>query len=117
VQEKPFSNGRWGLSAAGALERIKSLLGPRGWSDSSDILQPMLVDHTGQFQGEAELAVFPKSTEEVSEIVKVCADANIAIVPQGGNTGLCAGAVPESRYTTIVLNLKRMNRVRSLDAS
>ena len=46
----------------------------------------------------------------------LCAETRTAIVPQGGNTGLCGGATPDASGTQIVLNLSRMNRVRAIDA-
>ncbi len=58
----------------------------------------------------------PASTREVAEVVALCAREGVAIVPQGGNTGLCGGSVPTGTRREIVLSLARMNRIRSLDA-
>jgi FAD/FMN-containing dehydrogenase len=55
----------------------------------------------------------PATTEEVADVVKVCAGAGAAITPQGGNTGIVGGAIPQGE---ILLSLKRMNRIRSIDA-
>ena len=60
--------------------------------------------------------VRPASTAEVSAVVRLCAEAGVAIVPQGGNTGLCGGSVPTGKRREIVLSLSRMNRIRELDA-
>ena len=49
-------------------------------------------------------------------MVRACAEAGVAVVPQGGNTGMCAGAVPDESGTQIVLSLARMNRIVSVDA-
>jgi D-lactate dehydrogenase (cytochrome) len=57
----------------------------------------------------------PGSTAEVAEVVRLCAAAGIAIVPQGGNTGLCGGAVPGEDGRSLLLGLGRMNRIRALD--
>jgi FAD/FMN-containing dehydrogenase len=53
---------------------------------------------------------------EVSRIVRACGDAGVAIVPQGGNTGMCAGAVPDESGEQVLLSLERMNRIRDVDA-
>jgi FAD/FMN-containing dehydrogenase len=79
--------------------------------------EAFLVDWRGRFHGAARAVVRPKSTEEVAAIVRICADAGVPIVPQGGNTGMCAGATPHPDGSEIVLVLSRMNRVRGIDAS
>lgn len=73
------------------------------------------VDWTGQYQGEAIAVIRPACTAEVAEIVRLCAAQNIAVVPQGGRTGVCGGGVPAAGRPSIILSLARMNRVRSLD--
>jgi FAD/FMN-containing dehydrogenase len=55
--------------------------------------------------------------QEVSEVVKACANAKISIVPQGGNTGLAVGSIPDNSGQQVVLSLQRMNKIRSLDAA
>ncbi len=72
-------------------------------------------DWRRQFRGVAECVVRPASTAEVAAIVQRCARENVAIVPQGGNTGLCGGSVPTGARRQILLSLARLNRIRSLD--
>lgn len=67
--------------------------------------------------GVALAVVRPANTEQVAHVVKVCAAAKVSIVPQGGNTGLSVGGVPDSTGQQIVLNLNRMNQVLSLDVA
>ncbi|MDH3229861.1 MAG: FAD-binding oxidoreductase [Alphaproteobacteria bacterium] len=98
-----------------ALERIKAIVGPKGWSDDPLVLEPLLLDRRGLFVGKTALLVRPASTQEVSEVVRVCAEHRIAIVPQGGNTGLVAGGIPHEHGAEILLNLSRMKRVRMVD--
>jgi len=98
-----------------ALERIKAIVGPKGWSDDPAVLQPLLLDRRGLFVGKTALLVRPASTQEVSDVVRVCAEHGIAIVPQGGNTGLVAGGVPHEHGAEVLLNLSRMKRVRMVD--
>ena len=77
---------------------------------------PYLTDWRKQFRGPAECVVRPATTAEVSAVVRLCAEAGVAIVPQGGNTGLSGGSVPTGKQREIVLALARMNRIRQLDA-
>ena len=60
--------------------------------------------------------VRPADTAQVAAVVRACADAGVAVVPQGGNTGLCGGSVPDASGRQVVLSLARMNRVREVDA-
>ena len=64
---------------------------------------------------EAELIIFPKSVEELSRLVKLCSDSDIKIIPQGGNTGLVAGAIPTGKYQEIIINLSHMKSIISID--
>jgi len=74
-------------------------------------------DWRGRYQGEALAVVFPSDTQQVSAVVKLCAENRVAIVPHGGNTSLCGGSVPlTDGIPQIVLNLSRMNRIRNVDA-
>ncbi|NWF48476.1 FAD-binding oxidoreductase [Hydrogenophaga sp. D2P1] len=68
-------------------------------------------------RGCALAVVRPGNTGEVSEVVKACAAAGASIVPQGGNTGLVVGSVPDDSGTQVVLSLTRMNRVRAIDGA
>jgi len=98
------------------LERLAALLGPRGCVADIDQMRPYAVDQREFYHG-APLAVLrPESTAQVAAAVRECAAAGVAIVPQGGNTGLCGGSVPDASGRQVVLSLSRMNRVRELDA-
>ena len=96
-----------------ALDRIKQVVGPKGWSTDSDTVAPYLADQRGLFHGDCAMLVRPDSTERVSEIVRICAEAGIAVVPQGGNTGLVGAGIPDS--TAVLISLGRMNRIRDVD--
>ena len=78
---------------------------------------PHCIDWRGRYSGNALAVVFPSATQQVAEVVKLCAENNIALVPQGGNTSHCGASVPLPRGEQIVLNLSRMNRIRALDAT
>jgi len=76
---------------------------------------PYVTDWRKQYRAAAEGVVRPASTAEVAAVVRACAEGGVAIVPQGGNTGLCGGGVPTGRRREIVLSLSRLNRIRELD--
>ena len=103
------------IVATEALDRIRGIVGPRGWTTDPNEMEPFLVEERGLYKGRARMVVRPATTDEVAEVVKVCAEAEIAIVPQGGNTGLVGGGIPFERGDEIVLSLGRMNRVRAID--
>jgi FAD/FMN-containing dehydrogenase len=98
-----------------ALERIRTLVGPRGWLDDPAAMAPYLTETRGLFHGRARAVVSPASTAEVAEVVRLCNDNRIGIVPQGGNTGRCGGAMPDTTGQQIILCLTRLNRIRALD--
>ena len=68
-------------------------------------------------QGLALAVVRPANVEEVSAVVKVCAQAQVSIVPQGGNTGLVVGSIPDDTGQQVVVSLQRMNQIRSIDTA
>ncbi|WP_440480540.1 FAD-binding oxidoreductase [Ramlibacter tataouinensis] len=72
-------------------------------------------DWRKRMRGKALAVVRPGSTAEVAAVVRACAAAGVALVPQGGNTGLVCGGVPDASGTQVVLSLQRMNAVRGLD--
>jgi FAD/FMN-containing dehydrogenase len=74
--------------------------------------KPYFTDWRRVYSASAECVVRPASTHEVTQVVALCAREGVAIVPQGGNTGLCGAGVGRE----VVLSLARMNRIRSLDA-
>src|SRR3954468_2706156 len=74
------------------------------------------TDWRRQYSGTAECVVRPASTDEVARTVALCAGEGVAIVPQGGNTGLSGGSVPTGARAEVVLSLSRLNRIRELDS-
>ena len=67
--------------------------------------------------GRALAVVRPANVQEVADVVKACAQANTSLVPQGGNTGLAVGSIPDNTGQQVVLSLQRMNQIRSLDTA
>ena len=97
------------------IEEIQAIVGPAGLITSPMEVAPYATDWRKRFLGRPAAVVRPASTAEVAEVVRACAESRTAIVPQGGNTGLCGAATPDASGTQIVLNLSRMNRVRAID--
>ncbi len=78
-------------------------------------LSPWEQDWRKRVQGRALAVVRPANTAQVAAVVKACAAHGTPIVPQGGNTGLVVGGVPDGSGTQIVLSTTRMNAVRAID--
>ncbi|RVX71270.1 putative D-lactate dehydrogenase, mitochondrial [Exophiala mesophila] len=81
--------------------------------DAADDLEPFNSDWMRKYRGNTKLVLKPKSTQEVSKILKYCNDHKLAVVPQGGNSGLVGGSVPV--FDEIVISLSRMNNIRGFD--
>ncbi len=104
------------LDKADALERIRAVVGPKGLVEDAAARAACLVDWRGLWRGEAMAVVRPASTEEVAAVVRICAEARLPVVPQGGNTGLVGASVPGPEGG-ILLSTARLNRIRALDAA
>lgn len=97
------------------LSRIASVVGPNGLLTEPADTAPYLEEERGLYHGTALAVVRPASTAEMSEVVKLCAEAGVAVIPQGGNTGLCGGGCPTQSGPQIVVSTGRMNAIRSVD--
>jgi FAD/FMN-containing dehydrogenase len=84
--------------------------------DDPELIAPYLIDHRRLYQGAALAVALPRSVEEVALILAFCNEHRIGVVAQGGNTGYCGGATPDGSGRQLVLGLRRMNRIRSIDA-
>lgn len=78
---------------------------------------PELSDYRGQYQGRALALLLPRDTAQVSSLLALCNERRIGVVPQGGNTGYSGGATPDGSGTQVIVSLRRMNRIRSVDAA
>ena len=95
------------------LTPAKDLLGPNGWSDDPKVLDTYATPWRGIYEGETPFLARPASTEEASALVKLCGAHNVAMTPQGGNTGLVDAGTPHGE---ICVSMQRMNAVRNVDA-
>ncbi|MDQ0466682.1 FAD/FMN-containing dehydrogenase [Caulobacter ginsengisoli] len=98
---------------ADVISRLKAVLGEGGWSTDPERLAPKLVEWRGRWQGTTPLLALPRSTADVAAVVGICAEAGVAIIPQGGNTGLVSGQIPQGE---ILLSTERLTAVRDIDA-
>lgn len=80
---------------------------------NAEDLKPYNQDWMNKYRGTSQLVLKPKTTEQVSKILSYCNDRRLAIVPQGGNSGLVGGSVPV--FDEIILSTANMNKIRSLD--
>lgn len=97
------------------LAQIAAIVGPQGVLSDPKEVETYTKDWRGRYQGKTSLVVKPGCAEEISSIVNICADAKIAIVPQGGNTSLCGASVPTGTANEIIINLSRLNQIRKID--
>ena len=104
------------MTAHSLIERIAGVVGPQGLITDARDMEPYVVDWRGYYRGTTPAVVRPADTAQVAAVVKLCAETRTAIVPQGGNTGMCGASVPHADGREIVLSLARMNRVLEVDA-
>ena len=98
------------------LQDLEKVVGEAGLVRDEQRLQSYLSDWRNAYRGKAALVVRPASTEQVAAVVRLCSAAGVALVPQGGNTGLCGGSIPDGSGTQVVLSLTRMTQIRDVDA-
>jgi FAD/FMN-containing dehydrogenase len=93
-----------------------ALIGDKNVLTAAHDTAPYTTDWRKQYRGEALCVLRPASTAEVAAVMGLCAREGIAMVPQGGNTGLSGGSVPTGARAEVVLSLSRLNRIRGIDA-
>ena len=100
--------------SAALIDALRSVVGATNLLTGGD-LSAFEIDWRKRWRGKALAVVRPGTTAEVAAIVRACAAAGVAIVPQGGNTGLVGAGVPDASGTQVLLSLTRMNHIRELD--
>jgi FAD/FMN-containing dehydrogenase len=98
------------------IEEAKRKLDPKAVIIDPKEIEPWVTDWRGRVHGASPAMLAPNSTEEVVEIVRLAAQHRVPLVPQGGNTGMAAGATPPADGSAILLSMRRMNRIRSISA-
>jgi len=102
------------MSTPALLERLRQIVGANHVLTEGDLIA-WEQDWRRRVRGKALAVVRPGSTQEVADVVRACAQERVAIVPQGGNTGLSVGSTPDESGSQVVLSLTRMNTVRHVD--
>jgi FAD/FMN-containing dehydrogenase len=98
--------------AADVLSRLKAVLGEGGWSQDPARLAPKLVEWRDRWTGETPFLALPKTTADVAAVVGICFESGTPITPQGGNTGLVGGQIPQGE---ILLSTERLRAIRDVD--
>ena len=96
-----------------ALTAFRDVVGSNHALETDDMMAAYTTDWTGRFQGQSPLVLRPANTSEVSEIVRIAHEADIPLVPQGGNTGLVGGSVP--LRGEVVISIARLNQIAPVD--
>ncbi|WP_310475554.1 FAD-binding oxidoreductase [Sandarakinorhabdus sp.] len=99
-----------------ALAALKAAAGS-DWSEDGDLIGPRLVDWRGRYRGATPLLLLPRDVPTLQAIVRAAAAHRVALVPQGGNTGLVGGGIPPADGSAVLVSLARMNRIRQIDAA
>ncbi len=105
------------MSGAEALRSgLRALLGAESVVTTDVDMAPFLVDQRRLYHGSALAVALPRDVADVARIVSWCNQHRVGLVPQGGNTGYCGGATPDESGRQLLLSLRRLNRIRSIDA-
>ena len=104
------------FAGAACLAKCRALIGDAHVLTDDASMAPFLRDWRQRGNARALAVLRPASTEQVAALVRSCAQWRIALVPQGGNTGLVLGSVPDASGTAVVLSMARINKIRAIDA-
>ena len=109
-------------ASGGPLAPLRALLGSETLGGEQLLtaaadIAPFLTDHRKLYQGKALAVVQPRDTATLCKVLALCNTLRIGVVPQGGNTSYCGGATPDSTGSQIVISMRHMDRVRSVDAA
>ncbi|WP_379921083.1 FAD-binding oxidoreductase [Erythrobacter sp. R86502] len=116
MTEPPLPSSR-DEAVARFLLNARNLLGDKGFTTDPDKMDSWLTDWRGRYTGRALALASPASSAQVAALVTLCAAHGIAIVPQGGNSGMAGGATPDASGTALLLSLRRLDQIRSIDAA
>lgn len=98
------------------IEALQGIVGPNGVRTAADELAPHLTDWRRRFSGVAQAVVLPRSTQEVAQVLRLCAQHGVPLIPQGGNTGQSGGSVPMAgQERSVIVCLSRMNQIVEVD--
>ncbi len=99
------------------IEQLIAIVGSDNVIAVAPDMAPYLEDWRGRYHGTALCVVRPATTEEVSSVVRTCAQAGVAMVPQGGNTSHCGASIPDNSGEAVLVSLSRLNKIRAIDTA
>ena len=97
------------------IEAVRTALGEKAVTTDPHDIAPWTVDWRGRYHGASPAILSPDSTQGVATIVRLAGEHGVPLVPQGGNTSMVGGATPPADGSALILSLRRMNRIRSID--
>ncbi|MGV0745819.1 FAD-binding oxidoreductase [Mycolicibacterium sp. XJ870] len=109
--------GRSADASVDLIGHLTEVVGASGVVTDPAEMTGYLTDWRHAYTGTAAAVVRPGSTDEVAKVMRLCHERGVAVVPQGGNTGMCGGAVPDASGRQLVVSLNRMRRIRGLDVA
>ena len=95
--------------------RFTAIVGEKNALHDAQDIEPYLIEPREKFGGKTGLVLRPSTVDEVSAILKLATETGTAIVPQGGNTGLVGGQMPDGTGQQVILSLSRLNKIRSVE--
>ncbi len=98
------------------IDDLERIVGPKAVKTDSRDVEKHVTEWRGMWRGRAAAVVLPENTDQVSRLLQYCNAAGVGVVPQGGNTGLCAGGIPDDSGSQIVLSTARLNRIRAINS-
>ena len=104
------------MTSAAIVNDFLAILGANGVLHGEDDTAGFLSDWHNRYHGKAHAIVLPETTDQVAAVMAYADKNNVIVVPQGGNTGFMGGATPDDTGHSIVLSLKRMNKIREIDS-
>lgn len=104
-------------AASQIVAELRQMLGDKAVTTDPHDIAPWVTDWRGRYHGQSPAIIAPGSTDEVARVVRMAAAAGVPLVPQGGNTSMVGGATPPGDGSALILSLRRMNRVRRIDAA
>lgn len=109
----PSAHSATNTALKACIAALKNALPAKSWSQDPDMLSPYLTEWRDKYFGQTPILLLPESTQQVAMAVKICAQHKVAIMPQGGNTGLVGANTPQGE---VLINLTRMSAVRAVSS-
>lgn len=105
------------MITADTVQAFRDMLPAGRVIDDADLIAPWTSDWRGKYHGETAAILSPRNVDEVSAILRLASERGVAIVPQGGNSSMVGGATPPGDGSALILSLRAMNAIRSIDAA